>query len=204
VSALLPAKMWTGIWTGMPSGRRGRSRICRAFGASPVGRTQDIRNRISPAPSARSVLQMTRLCRQSRGRPPCRRRDSNPRHADYDSACHHVLSAVNTGDSGTAGQMWTGMWTHLSGELRERPQAIGFGARRDGSRVIVDGGTCARATEPERIRHAPARTCIDRARSSRLAGPISCRCSCANACTAASDRMRSLRLLQLRILGRDA
>jgi len=33
----------------------------------------------------------------------CRRRDSNPRHADYDSGCPNRLSPVNTGDSGRRG-----------------------------------------------------------------------------------------------------
>ena len=34
----------------------------------------------------------------------CRRRDSNPRHADYDSACRHVRSGLSAGDSSVRGQ----------------------------------------------------------------------------------------------------
>jgi hypothetical protein len=48
----------------------------------------------------------------------CRRRDSNPRHADYDSGCPYRLSPVNTGDSGPQGPIWTGVWTGLSAGLR--------------------------------------------------------------------------------------
>jgi len=55
------------------------------------------RNPISPAPwharaSNHAILQ---AIQRRRG---CRRRDSNPRHADHDSACPYRLSPVNTGD----------------------------------------------------------------------------------------------------------
>ena len=48
----------------------------------------------------------------------CRRRDSNPRHADFDSACGNRLSPVHTGDSGRKHGGWTRMWTHLSAGLQ--------------------------------------------------------------------------------------
>jgi hypothetical protein len=39
----------------------------------------------------------------------CRRRGSNPRHADYDCGCPYRLSPVNTGDSGPRKPIWTGL-----------------------------------------------------------------------------------------------
>ena len=47
----------------------------------------------------------------------CRRRDSNPRHADYDSACRNLQSPVETGASGPGEARWTQIWTHLSAGL---------------------------------------------------------------------------------------
>jgi hypothetical protein len=71
------------------------------------------------------------ICREFSGRPPCRRRDSNPRHADYDSGCPNRLSPVNTGDLRPPRAIWTGMWTGLPWPLHvlvcEMPAAVSRG-----------------------------------------------------------------------------
>ena len=72
----------------------------------------------------------------------CRRRDSNPRHADYDSACSRRLSPVSTGDSRARLARWTRIWAHLSRSVHT--QAPVRGAVGRSYRYGTDGEVAVR------------------------------------------------------------
>ena len=77
--------------------------------ASNVGHIGDTSDR-APPKLDREIRPFTGISRMPE-------EDSNPRHADYDSACPYRQSPVNTGDSGSGGGGWTQIWTHLSAGL---------------------------------------------------------------------------------------
>src|SRR5450759_5008504 len=77
--------MWTGIWTGL---------------SAPLISVEDRWAPMHPA----STIHIRMTSRDLPELAECRRRDSNPRHADYDSACQHLRSGLNAGDSSVRGQ----------------------------------------------------------------------------------------------------
>jgi len=81
---------------------------------SANGRFLAVRSGRHARPTARGIPWKQGECLQIR---QCRRRDSNPRHADYDSACSRRVSTVSTGDFKAAGARWTWLWTWLSGDV---------------------------------------------------------------------------------------
>ena len=99
----------------------------QSFGRRTCHRTRDIRIQIPPAPSDCSHVQIMQICRQFSGHRECRRRDSNPRHADYDS------DRLPSG-GGRLGPSWTVCWAVLSAGVHELACPVSW-ARRGQRRV---------------------------------------------------------------------